>query len=110
MTPKKPSKTANGDIPSKKSPESSVWTIEFLDEALEQFEDLAKPVQQRIFKFLHGRLSQYSNPRLLGEALSGPFAGYWKYRVGDYRIVCEMEDRKLVVLVVKIGHRREVYR
>ena len=81
-----------------------------MDEALEQIEGLDKSIQRRIFKFLHERLRQYSNPRSIGEALSGPWSGYWKYRVGDYRIVCQIVDQRLVVVVVKIGNRREVYR
>jgi mRNA interferase RelE/StbE len=62
-----------------------------------------------IYKFLR-RLPQYDDPRRTGEALHGELAGLWKYRVGDYRLLCRIEDARLVVLVVRIGNRREVYR
>ncbi|HWA90805.1 MAG TPA: type II toxin-antitoxin system RelE/ParE family toxin [Rhizomicrobium sp.] len=85
------------------------WTIEILDRALIQIGELDKISQQRIFKFLQ-RLPSYPSPRAIGEALAGPLSGLWKYRVGDYRLICEIADRRLVVVVAKIGHRREVYR
>jgi mRNA interferase RelE/StbE len=50
------------------------------------------------------------DPRDLGTALTGDFKGCWRYRVGDYRIICSLEDQELIVLVLEIGHRREVYR
>ena len=51
-----------------------------------------------------------NSPRDLGRPMSGAWAGHWRYRVGDYRLICELRDGKLVVLVLKVGHRREVYR
>jgi len=71
--------------------------------------DLDLPIQKRIFAFL-ARLPSYPSPRSVGEALSGNWAGYWKYRLGDYRLVCQIQDRRLVVIVAKAGHRRDVYR
>lgn len=57
------------------------------------------------------RVAKLDNPRSIGDALTGPdFGQYWRYRVGDYRIICEIQDKKVVVLVLRIGHRREVYR
>lgn len=57
------------------------------------------------------RVANLENPRSLGQALQGSeFGHYWRYRVGDYRIVCDIQDKKIVVLVLRIGHRREVYR
>ena len=62
-------------------------------------------------KFLLERLANLENPRSLGEALQGRHLGeFWRYRVGDYRIVCKIQDDHLVILVIKVGHRREVYR
>ena len=55
-------------------------------------------------------LSELENPRLKGESLTGNLSKYWKYRIGDYRLICRIEDEKLLVLIVKIGHRREVYK
>jgi mRNA interferase RelE/StbE len=65
----------------------------------------------RIIKFLRERLAFLENPRTLGAALSGSTLGdYWKYRVGDYRIIVEFQDRKLCVQIIAIGNRREIYR
>lgn len=61
--------------------------------------------------FLHGRVVELDDPRSIGEALTGPKLGaFWKYRVGDYRVIASIEDSALRILVVKIGNRREVYR
>ncbi|UXS30858.1 type II toxin-antitoxin system RelE/ParE family toxin [Agrobacterium tumefaciens] len=67
--------------------------------------------RQRIRNFLHERLAALDDPRQTGAALQGSELGnFWRYRVGDYRIICDIQDHKLVVLVVEIGHRREIYR
>ena len=67
--------------------------------------------RRRILALLHDRVATLDNPRSIGEALKGTTLGeFWKYRVGDYRIIASIEDRALCVLVVKIGNRREVYR
>jgi len=71
---------------------------------------LDRAVARRITDFLDFRLAQSEDPRRLGEALSGPLGQLWRYRVGDYRLLCELQDGRLTVLVVKIGHRREIYR
>jgi len=64
-----------------------------------------------VLRFLADRVQGSDDPRTLGEALKGPVVGrYWKYRVGDYRIICDIQDALLLVLVVRIGHRREIYR
>jgi mRNA interferase RelE/StbE len=68
-------------------------------------------VQVRILDFLRKRLSTLTNPRELGEALAGSKLGnYWKYRVGDWRIICDLQDDRIVVRVLRVGNRREVYR
>lgn len=86
------------------------WTIEFADSALRQLRKLDRTVQQRIWKFVQ-RFSQQDNPRSAGEALHGERLGeFWKYRVGDYRLIVRLEDQRLLILVLKIGHRRDVYR
>jgi mRNA interferase RelE/StbE len=88
-----------------------VWQIKFEAAATK---DLAKPdkaVANRITSFLRDRVLSLDDPRGIGEALRGPRLGeFWKYRVGDYRIICAIEDGELIVLVVRIGNRREVYR
>ena len=85
------------------------WVVELADSAADALDKLDAPTQQRIWRFLRGKLSATDNPRQTGKALTGPYSGLWRYRVGDYRIVCRIEDARLVVLVVKIGHRRHVY-
>ncbi|OQP85974.1 addiction module toxin RelE [Rhizobium rhizosphaerae] len=87
------------------------WAIDFRDTARKQLGRLAPPDSARIIRFLEERLATHENPRKLGLALKGTErGGLWRYRVGDYRIICEIQDDRLVVLVVEIGHRREVYR
>ncbi len=87
------------------------WIIEFDAAAKKDLEKLDKPVAQRILKFLRQRLAVLEDPRTTGEALKGSRLGeFWKYRVGDYRIITSIEDQALRVLVVKIGNRRNVYR
>ena len=85
------------------------WEIEFTEKADEELLSLDKPIRERIRKYVKD-LSELPNPRLRGEALTGNLSDFWKYRVGDYRLICRIQDDKLLVLVVKIGHRREVYR
>lgn len=63
----------------------------------------------KIVEFLES-LDGIKDPRSQGKALTGNLKGYWRYRVGDYRIVCEIHDDEVIVLVVKVGHRREIYR
>ena len=84
------------------------WQIELKPKAKRALARLDRPVQQCILDFLV-RLGGTENPRHTGEALQGEH-GLWKYRVGDYRLVARIQDRQLIVLVVKIGHRRAVYR
>ncbi len=87
------------------------WKIEFQHRAVKQLEKLGKQDANRIVSFLADRVVQNENPRQTGAALQGSELGnYWRYRVGDYRIICDIQDHKLIVLVVEIGHRREIYR
>jgi len=87
------------------------WTIEFTETALRQVEKLDPAIRRRIIKFLRERLGKLDNPRSIGQALQGERLGeFWKYRVGDYRLIAKIEDDRLVILVLKVGHRREVYR
>ena len=87
------------------------WQIEFDPDALKDLRKLDKPIQIRLIGFLRTRVSCLSNPRDIGEALSGQRLGsYWKYRVGDWRIICDIQDQKILVRVLRIGNRREVYR
>ena len=67
-------------------------------------------VRRRIRDYLERRVAVLDDPRELGEPLKGNFAGLWRYRVGDYRVIAQIQDDRLVVLVVRVGHRREIYR
>ena len=88
-----------------------VWQIEFLRSAERDLNRLDRPVRRRILSFLHGRLGTTDNPRSLGAALRGSEMGeLWRYRVGDWRIVAQIEDNTMRILVVRIDHRRDVYR
>jgi mRNA interferase RelE/StbE len=87
------------------------WQIEFDPDALKELKKLDRPVQIRQVTFLRDRLAPLDDPRSIGEALSGARLGsYWKYRVGNWRMVCDILDRRIVVRVLRIGNRREVYR
>jgi len=87
------------------------YEIEFDPEAVKDLKKLDRPVQQRIVAFLRERVATLDNPRQIGEALAGAKLGnYWKYRVGDWRIICDIQDRRIVVRVLRVGNRREVYR
>lgn len=88
-----------------------VWRIEFDPDAARELKKLDRPVQIRILDFLKTRIAPLDNPRQLGEALAGAKLGnYWKYRVGDWRMVCDLQDQRIVVRVLRVGNRREVYR
>jgi mRNA interferase RelE/StbE len=87
------------------------WKIEFDRDARKEFAKLDHQTSKRILKFLIERLAARDNPRELGEALTGSKLGeFWKYRVGDYCIICRIQDAEICILVVRIGNRREVYR
>jgi mRNA interferase RelE/StbE len=87
------------------------WLIELDARAEKDLEKLDRQIAKRITKFLRERVAALDDPRSIGEALRGNELGdYWKYRCGDYRIVASIEDASLVVYVVEVGHRREIYR
>lgn len=87
------------------------YQINFDDAAKKDLSKLDKQIARRITVFLRERVAVLENPRSIGQALKGSKLGdLWKYRVGDYRIICDIEDKALCVLVVKIGNRKEVYR
>ena len=86
------------------------WTIEVSDIASAQLLRLYKAVQRRVLDYLFECIEGCKKPRHFGEALKANSAGLWRYRVGDYRVICEIQDERLLVLALSIGHRREVYR
>ncbi len=86
------------------------WTIEYTETARRELRKIDKPVARRILDFLDNRVAKQDDPRKLGRALSGPLGNLWRYRVGDYRVICNIQHQTVTVLVLRIGHRREVYR
>lgn len=85
------------------------WTVIFTDLAEKAFAKLDRPIQKEIEKYLSTRVLVVEHPRSLGKALKGNLSDYWSYRSGDYRIICKIEDHELVILVVRVAHRKEVY-
>ena len=87
-----------------------VWAIEFAPEAARELRKLGKQEAGRILRTLEERIAPLEDPRSLGAPLTGEHSGYWRWRIGDYRVIARIEDARVVILVVRIGHRREVYR
>jgi mRNA interferase RelE/StbE len=85
------------------------WKVEFDEHARRDLRKLNPFIQDEIKRYLRQRIATDENPRRFGKALTGDKAGFWRYRVGDHRIICKIEDARLVVLVVNVGHRRLVY-
>ncbi len=86
------------------------WRIEFTGEARKQLKKIGHTQAKRIRDFLRQRIEPLDDPRQMGKPLKGRLLNLWRYRVGDYRLVCELHDNVLVVLIVRIGHRKEIYR
>ena len=87
------------------------WSVNYTDTAQAQLDKLPRDVASRILSYLEDRAATApASPRQYGEPLHGPLSGLWRYRIGDYRAICELRDEALVILVIKIAHRREVYR
>ncbi len=88
-----------------------VWKVDLDPAAERELDKLDPQIARRVLAFLHSRVATLDNPRSIGEALKGSRLGeFWKYRVGDYRIITSIEDGVLRIVVIKIGNRREVYR
>ncbi|MBI2384324.1 MAG: type II toxin-antitoxin system RelE/ParE family toxin [Gammaproteobacteria bacterium] len=86
------------------------WTVELSETARKQLRKLDRRWQAEIVDCLEHRVAQSDNPRQSGKALSGDKKGLWRYRVGDYRLICDIQDSVVTVLVLAIGHRSDVYR
>ena len=87
------------------------WIIKYAESASKQLKKLDKQTALRILDYMDERVAVLDNPRSLGKNLKGPKIGeYWRYRVGDIRVICNIIDEQLMVLVIEIGNRREIYR
>lgn len=88
-----------------------VWRVELADSAAKQLRKLDPQIAGRILTFLRDRVAKLEDPRSIGEALRGKELGdFWKYRVGDWRIIADLDDHVLLITVVRLGNRREIYR
>ncbi|MBQ4469127.1 MAG: type II toxin-antitoxin system RelE/ParE family toxin [Synergistaceae bacterium] len=85
------------------------YTVEFSRNALKQMRKLDKPTRTRIYDWILEHLEGCENPRKYGKSLTANLAGEWRYRVGDYRVIAEIHDDKILVFITRVGHRREIY-
>ena len=92
------------------TPPGRTWRIEITRTAEKQITKLSPAAQKAIQRFLRERLLPAENPRQWGKPLHGEKRSLWRYRVGDYRLICDIQDEKVVVLVLEAGHRKDVYR
>lgn len=88
----------------------STWRVQFAPRGERQLGKLADRDRTRILRYLNERVAVAESPRRMGEALTGPPKGLWRYRIGDFRIIARIEDQRLTVLVLEVGNRREIYR
>ncbi len=87
------------------------WRVELADSAAKQLRKLDPQIARRILTFLRDRLAALDDPRSIGEALRGKELGnFWKYRVGDWRIIADLDDGVMLITVIRLGNRREIYR
>ncbi len=86
------------------------WRVEFTTTAEKQITKLDRQAQARIVRYLREHVQTAENPRRIGKALHGEKKGLWRYRVGEYRNICDIRDEENKVLVLVVGHRKEVYR
>ncbi len=85
------------------------WDYKIEEKALKQLRKLGHEPSRRILAFLDSRISGTNDPREFGKRLKGDLAEFWRYRVDDYRLLCKIEDSRLLVIVIYVGHRRDIY-
>jgi len=85
------------------------YKLRFTKIALKQFNALDKYVQGKIANYLNQYVHNSPNPRIVGKPLTENLDGYWRYRIGDYRVICEIHDDIFEVIAIKIGHRSKIY-
>ena len=86
------------------------WRLEYSNKARKQLGKMDEHQRNAIVRWMHKNIDGCANPRAHGRALVGDKAGYWRYRVGKYRVICELHDERLVVIALEVGHRGSVYR
>ncbi|PWD83940.1 type II toxin-antitoxin system RelE family toxin [Ignatzschineria cameli] len=87
-----------------------VWKVEYSNKVLKVLKKIDKTHAKRIVDVLELQIAQLDDPRIRGKALNGNFKNLWRYRVGDYRIICDIQDNQLTILALFIGHRKRIYR
>lgn len=85
------------------------WTIRLDDRAAKELRKLDRQAQSRILDYLQNRIACSDNPRQSGKALRGTLSGLWRYRVDDYRIICRIQDHDVTILILRVGHRGNIY-
>lgn len=86
-----------------------VWTIKFSEFSTKQLKKMDKTIAKKILSYLRDKVLKQKDPRVLGKALMHDKSGLWRYRVDDYRIICEVVDHELMILVLRLGHRKNIY-
>ena len=86
-----------------------MWKIEWDSKALKEAKKLDRDARKKIVEYLENRVLASQDPYSLGKPLKGNKAGIWRYRVGNYRILCKIENQALVILVIAVGHRKDIY-
>jgi mRNA interferase RelE/StbE len=86
------------------------WKIEFVPAAAKELKKLGKTEAARVIATLETRIALLDDPRRLGSALTGELGGLWRWRIGDYRVIARIEDERITILVLRVAHRRQVYR
>ena len=85
------------------------WKIEFEKNAKKEIKKIDRQAQRVILRFLREKIATNENPRRFGGPLTRNLIGFWKYRIGDYRLICDIQEEKVIVLVLRVGHRRKIY-
>jgi len=86
-----------------------IWKVKFHKDAEKEFLKLNPEAQKKIIVFLKERISKHQDPKLFGKPLKKNLHGLWRYRVAKYRIICQIQDKELIVLVLHVGHRKNIY-
>ncbi|WP_198022309.1 type II toxin-antitoxin system RelE family toxin [Candidatus Odyssella acanthamoebae] len=87
---------------------SKNWTLIFSPKVEREFKKLDRPIQGRLFSFFD-KLVQEPDPKVHGKPLKGQLSSFWSYRIGDYRVICRLEEDKMTIVALKVGHRKDVY-
>jgi mRNA interferase RelE/StbE len=86
------------------------WKIDYTETAKNQLRKLDKQTARRIVDFMDEHVAGFENPRSSGKGLAGPLGGLWRYRIGNCRVICDIQDGTLRILVIRLGNRRDIYR